>query len=449
MDDRTRLVPRVHTPIPKQDLRMPFRLAQRGLRSNFFNSFWIYGALIILIIGMAAGQPALSILGLLTLITAIGSWLWGRASLDQLSYQRTLSAERIFQGETVVMEATIVNRKWLPLPWLSVEDQISDRVLVRERETLPSNRPGMTLLRLVTSVRWYERVSWTFNLDCPERGAYNVGPVSMRSGDLFGFFSRSSMIEGRDQIIVYPRIVPLEEIGLPPLHPFGDQRRDRHLITDPSRPIGIRDYRPEDSFRYIHWKATARQGQIQVKVFEPTVTVQIGIFLSLDTYERYWEGVDYNRAESAIVAAASLAAHGLKERCQVGVYANGVMTNSDQTLRIHPGRGPDQLGTILQGLAKLTPLSSTNFPRLLSAEARRFPWGSTIVVISALMTDSLALTLAELLTRGHRVVLLRVGDYEPPALRDLVVHTMPDNLIGRTDDDRSHYVVSIDASGDD
>ncbi|HUZ01736.1 MAG TPA: DUF58 domain-containing protein [Thermomicrobiaceae bacterium] len=417
------------------------------VRSNFFNAVWVYGAAILLLLGMALRQPALSILALLTLVTAGGSFLWSRASLDGVQYRRTLSEDRVFRGETIELTASVVNRKWLPLAWLEVEDQISDRVKVRERETLPSSRPGTTVLRITTSVRWFERVSWTFHLDCPERGAFGLGPVSLRSGDLFGFFARRERLDLADRFIVYPRIVPIDQLGFPAVHPFGEERVPQHLITDPSRTIGVRDYRPEDSFRFIHWKATARLQEVQVKVFEPTVTVQFGVFLSLDTYERYWEGVDYERAESAIVGAASLAAHGLDRRYSVGAYANGVLTGSDQTLRIPPGRGPHQLNAILEGLAKLTPLAATNFSRLLREEARRFPWGSTVVVVSALMTGPLQDVLAELLGSGHRVVLVRVGDYVVPPLRGLVVHRLPDNLLGTSPGEHRRYAVSIDVHG--
>jgi len=92
--------------------------------------------------GHGAAPAALSILALLTLLTAGGSWLWSRRSLDGVVYERTLSATRVFRGESIVLTASVVNRKWLPLPWLEVEDQISDRVKVRERETLPSALRG-------------------------------------------------------------------------------------------------------------------------------------------------------------------------------------------------------------------------------------------------------------------------------------------------------------------
>ncbi len=86
---------------------------------------------------------------------------------------------------------------------------------------------------------------------------------------------------------------------------------------------------------------------------------------------------------------------------------------------------------MLEGLAKLTPLAATNFQRLLHEEASRFPWGSTIVVVSALMTDALAQTIEELLNERHRVILLRIGEFKVPQLPNLVVHTLPDDLVGK------------------
>ncbi len=405
-------------------------MEQHRVRSYFFNAIWFYGSAVLLLLGMALRQPALSILAFLTILTASTSKLWSKHALDHVTYRRRLSNTRVFRGETIELTAELVNNKWLPLPWIEVEDQVADRVRLHDTETLPSSRPGTTVLRLTTSSRWYERVTWTFQLDCPHRGSFAIGPVSLRSGDLFGFFSEQLRFDAIDRVIVYPRIVTLQDLGLPPRHPLGDARAVHQLIADPTRTIGVREYRPEDSFRFIHWKASAKLQETQVKVFEPTVTLQLGIFLNLDTFERPWEGIDYTRAESAITAAASLASHCIDERYLVGMYANGVMAGSDQSLRIRPGLGPDQLATLLEALAKLTPLAATNFQRLLHEEASRFPWGSTIVVVSALMTEPLARTVEELLSQRHRVILLRIGEFEVPTIPNLVIHTLPGDLIG-------------------
>ena len=224
-------------------------------------------------------------------------------------------------------------------------------------------------------------------------------------------------------------MVALPELGIPPRQAFGADRAPRSLLPDPLRTVGVRDYHPEDSFRHLHWKATARAQQLQVRVFEPTMVTQLGVFLNLDTFQHYWEGLDTVHSEAAITAAASLASHAVQERYAVGVYANGLVGGSDQALRVAPGRGPAQLTRILEGLAKLSPFATIDFPKFLRNELLGFPWGSTIVVVTAVMTPPLAATLASVREAGHRPVLIAVDELAPPPIRGLTVHRLPDAIL--------------------
>ncbi|HUG16413.1 MAG TPA: DUF58 domain-containing protein [Thermomicrobiales bacterium] len=393
-------------------------------RSLFFNTAWLWCAGGMILIGMITRERAPSLLGLLTLVTAGASWLWARYSLKGVTISRSLSTDRVFPGEQVAMRVTVINRKLLPLAWLDIEDRIPERLRIVEQEVVPSGVPGMDVLRITTAARWYERVSWRFHVTCTARGYYTFGPTILRSGDLFGFFTSREQLAQYSSVMVFPTVVPLEEISIPPRHLFGDLRARRQMITDPSRTVGVRDYHPEDSIRHVHWNATARAQRLQTKVFEPTTTVQFGVFLNLDTFEHYWEGIDYAKAEAAITVAASLAMRALTERHAVGMYANGVVGGSDQPLRIRPSRGPEQGGVILAGLAKLSPVASLNYPRLLRSETSRFPWGSTIVIVTPLMSDPLAVIMADLARSGHRVVLIGIDDVETPPIRGLLVYAV-------------------------
>ncbi|MGH9175581.1 MAG: DUF58 domain-containing protein, partial [Vicinamibacterales bacterium] len=203
---------------------------------------------------------------------------------------------------------------------------------------------------------------------------------------------------------------------------------------------------PEDTFRHVHWKATARTQQLQTKVFEPTTAVQFGVFLNLDTFEHYWEGIDYERAENAITTAASLAIHALEARQTVGMFANGVVGGSDQPLRVRPSRSPEQAHAMLSGLAKLSPIASLNFPRLLRAETLRFPWGSTIVVVTALMSDPIAAALADLARAGHRLVLVTIDDVPLPPIRGLLTFRVDGSSIAGPRPPRKRYALQLHPS---
>jgi uncharacterized protein (DUF58 family) len=249
-----------------------------------------------------------------------------------------------------------------------------------------------------------------------------LGPTTLRSADPFGFFTNRETRDLGNAILVYPRIASLPELGFPPRLSLGESRVARNLVTDPSRIVGVRDYRPDDPFRSVHWKATARQGALQVRIPEPTTTLQLAIFLNLDTFAHYWEGLDIMTAERMIEVTASLATWASDQRYAVGVTANGIVAGSDQALRIPPGRGPAHLPRVLEGLAKISPFSTMAFDRTLQLGTARIAWGSTVAVITSLLPETITAQLANVIARGHRVVLIVVGDeVEVPPLRGLIV----------------------------
>jgi uncharacterized protein (DUF58 family) len=397
----------------------------------FFGAVWLYGSLLLLLFGMATRQPSLTVLATLLLLTAGVSWLWSRWSLRAVTYRRKLSSTRVFRDETVTLGLELVNKKILPLAWIEAEDEFPDRLRATARRATPASNPTVLLLPYLTSLRPYERVAWTATLRCPHRGVFAIGPVTLRSGDIFGFGRSEATLPGRDTIIVYPRVVPLAELGIPPRGAFGDARTRRALLPDPQRTVGTRDYHPEDSFRHIHWKATARAGALQVRVFEPTTVVQLGIFLNLDTPQQAWRALDSVEFEPLVAVAASLASHALGEGHAAGVYSNRLIAGSNRALRVPPGSGPGQLPKILESLAKLSPFATVEFARHLHAETLAFPWGSTLVIITATMPPALAAGLESLRRAGHRLVLVATAGVAAPPIRRLIVHRLPPALFER------------------
>ena len=392
----------------------------------FFNRFWIGVLAVLLAVGMLTRQPALALAAALVLLTGGGSRLWSRHALRAVAYGRRLGATRVFCGETLTVEGELVNWKLLPLAWVRVEEELPDELRPVDRRVNPGGAAATSVLSHLTSLRPYERVTWRTTLHCPRRGAYSIGPARLTSGDPFGFFRRVGRIARQEVVIVYPRVVSLPDLGIPPRHAFGERRVPRALLADPLRPVGVRDYRPEDSLRHVHWKATARTRGLQVKVFEPAVATQVAIFLDLDAADDPWRGLAPEEFERAIVVAASLAAHAAEEGYAFGVSSNRFVGGSGLPLRVAPDRGPAQLGRALEGLARLTPAALVDFPPYLRGEARRLPRSATLVVVTATMTPALAATLEALRAAGHRLVLVATAPLAPPPVRGLIVHRLAD-----------------------
>jgi len=334
---------------------------------------------------------------------------------------------RAFCGETVEVTLQVDNRKPLPLSWLRVEDTFPTELPLEGGEVVVSSATNLGTLSTFFSLRWYERVRRRYRLHCTQRGFYPFGPVTLESGDLFGLFRCQEREEKQDWLIVYPRVLPLAELGLPAKDPFGGIKARKRIFEDPSRTIGVRDYQPEDDFRRIHWKATARHQRLQAKEYEPATSIQLIIFLNVATLAKHWQGVIPELLERAVSVAASIASYGIAQRWPVGVIANGALPRSDQPIRVLPGRSPAQLVRILEALAAVTPFATSSIEVLLTAESPRLPWGATLVVVTAVVSEELEATLLRLKEVGRRLVLISLG-LEPPdeqRLQGITVYHLP------------------------
>ncbi|MCA1668021.1 MAG: hypothetical protein LC793_11645, partial [Thermomicrobia bacterium] len=80
---------------------------------------------------------------------------------------------------------------------------------------------------------------------------------------------------------------------------------------------------------------------------------------------------------------------------------------------------------ILEGLARLTPFTYVNIAGTLEQESPRFPWGSTVIVVTMTMTDPLRRALANLVQRGLRIVIVALGFVDDPGLPGILVHRLP------------------------
>jgi uncharacterized protein (DUF58 family) len=363
--------------------------------------------LIILILAAWGGLTIIVILLSLVLVAAGISMLWTRYSLNKVNYQRLLSATRAFPGESIELKLRLENRKLLPLPWVRVDDEIP--VDFAPDTTLPpSEYTGYGILSKDAALLWYTAISWHHTLYCGKRGYYRLGPLKATSGDIFGFYSRSMTSKTRDHVIVYPKIFPIQKLTIPSLYPLGETKAEKRLFADPTRPIGIREYRPHDSLRHIHWKATARHQSLQVKVFEPTTTLKVVIFLAGDSFPVDGEDAEED-FELGVSTAASIAYYVNEQGSQVGLYSNSHMADSENPVRVRPGSGIDQLITILEALAKVKHSSSIPLEKFIQNERGNLPYGATLVLVLSRPGKSLGALVATLKESGYKIVVLQVG----------------------------------------
>ena len=353
-------------------------------------SFWFGLLLVIFFLGALTSNAWLVIIAVVTAVFLGLAMLWNRHSLDQVDYTRRFHYRRGFPGEETDMQLRVENRKFLPLSWLRISDTWPDAVAPSdERGLRKSHLPGFSRLENLYSLRWFEKITRSYRLRFRERGVYPVGPSELSSGDLFGLFEQREMRENAETLTVFPELLPLRQLSIETENPMGENRSRRHLFEDPNQPMGVRAYHPEDEFRRIHWPATARTGELQVKVFQPVNAKTVVICVNIATSAQPWLGINHELAEHIIKLAATLCYQHIQQGYSVGLISNSCLSHSDQPFIIQPGRSTGQLSLLLESLARVTFFITTPFETFLARTLPKLPFGASLVIVSASITENL------------------------------------------------------------
>lgn len=392
---------------------------------------WIRLTVFLLILGYLLGAAALlALVGLLGVVL-IFSWLWNREALRSVRYERRLQYRRAFPGERVQADIQVENGKLIPLAWLRTEDPWPDEVSPQHPAfSESSDQSGEGSINLVLVMRGFARIKRRFELLFRERGLYRVGPVRLRSGDPFGLFHTEMSGADEEQLVVFPEVRPIEDLGLRAEDPFGTRSSIRRLFEDVTQPIGVRDYRPGDGLRRIHWPASARMGELQSRVFQPVSGADLIVCLNVTTLARYWMGYVPELLEELVRSAASLLMAAYEEGYRVGLISNGSVARGAQPFRIPPGRSPRHLPQILEMLAGLTPFVSSPFEQFLLRQAPYLEYGSTLVVVTGITPPELVEAVLRLRARSRRCAVLSLGEEPPPFIPGVDVMHRPYNRPG-------------------
>lgn len=402
-------------------------LVMRERQNSIFSDAWIPLAFLFLIIGFATSRNFLwlAIGGILLIIVAVSTW-WKDNALIGVDYERQFDRTRVFPDEPIRLTLTVNNNKPLPLTWLQFNDRLPTTPAEEGKMAeVIGDTLGHYTLQNSFSISGYGQLTRHATLTFKKRGYYPVGPVTYKSGDLFTLFTIERDFDYRQNLVVYPKIWPLTELGFPAKEPFGELKIAHSLFTDPIKTRGIRDYHPQDRWRDVHWKATARRGSLQTKIYEPSTSMTMVVFLNVATFAQHWMGFDPDLLERAISVAGSIASYGTEQKWGVGLYVNGSVPQSDQPIRVAPGRDPEQLNHILEALAATTEFATGSIELLMQRQSPHLPWSAILVLVTASVTEEMAVGLLRLKEAGRRIVLISLADEHPPAMPNILTYHIP------------------------
>lgn len=382
----------------------------------------LVGATLVLELGMLA-YAAYVLAGLV--------WMSGvvaRSWVKNVAVRRECLRTTAEVGQVVPIRLEIANRGRWPIGWVLVEDLLPADAGVHSRLRLTGER------LVLSGLRGGEKRSLFYQVQCLRRGYYQLGPSIVETGDWFGLERR--FVEGAepDFLLVYPEVLPVEGYDIASRRPMGEVRLTHRLFEDPTRIAGVRAYQAGDPLNRVHWRATARTGQLHSKVYEASTVAGAAILLDFHraAYDPRHEPV---RSELAVTAAASLANCLFQLGQQVGLLTNGrdaadrvrvegwardwrtrdaarasVSGEAEQDRRrplvLPPQPGPERFRQILETLARVELSEGLDFAAFLGEVESRLPRDATVIAIMASVPETAAIALAGLKRRGFAVAAL-------------------------------------------
>src|SRR4029077_2312386 len=285
--------------------------------------------------------------------------LWVRAHAPRLKARREVK-ERLqvgVQGRVdVVVEAT------RNTPTLTINDAFD------------GGRRAARLLLAPLHTGEEARAAYRFPTD--RRGRFEVGPLRATVSDPFGLVQRTRHVLGAEQVIVYPRVRDL----LPPPETGGlDLDRDQPQVRSRIEPSGefhtLRDYAPGDDLRHVHWRSTARRGQLMMRQNE--ARRRTPVLVLLDVRPGAHDRASFERAVEA--CASIVSAIDRTDRPVEVMLSTGRMIGA---------AGRRHLGTVRDELAVVEPHGPD---RIVAAESRRRSGALVAIMGRPLAQDSAAL----------------------------------------------------------
>ncbi|ANS75615.1 hypothetical protein AWM70_14265 [Paenibacillus yonginensis] len=333
----------------------------------------------------------------------------GRGALRKLTYERHFSTGVCYAGDRIEMVEVIENGKLLPVPWLRLEAMLpSSLIFKRSREMTISEGNIYQNHTSLFTIRPRTRITRTHQLQCVRRGIYRIDSATMTGGDLFALFTPTRQIRIDRRLVVYPALLSEDELPSSWKTWQGELAVRRWMVQDPFLITGIRGYAPGDPMNRIHWKATARSGELQVHQNGFTADPQVMILLNIEESERMWNVVTRPEiVEEAFSYAATCAALLLHQGMAAGFGHNASVQQEHQDmLRLEPEYGSAQLDRILEAMAAADMKIRMSFFEFLRLEAgREHETTLDYLLVTAHLSEPVREGIRLLEQQGHRVTL--------------------------------------------
>jgi uncharacterized protein (DUF58 family) len=363
----------------------------------------------------AFGSRPLYPVALGLLFASAVSWAWVRLAAKPVRLRRAVANRDYFEGDDVPVE---------------LELELTSAVLPASATVV--DRIGKLGERRATAGRAGRRLWVRYVLEALPRGRYVFERTELEIGDAFGLDRATILLPEPRAVLVYPHLVQVDRLFTEAGAHAHDGRRV--LLRRPSGfdLHSVREYEHGESLRRVHWRSTARRGQLMVKELEDAPRDEVAVLLDAERAVLSPEGFDV-----LVRAAGSILHAHVRRGRRVALVVNDE-THATQRIRSDGG----DWRRALEVLAAVEQTGTRGAVTLLGAEGTAASRALELVVVTARLAPELVQRLVQRAVSHHAVSVVWIdaasfnggGPQREPALLRLQAGGVPVAVVRRGDD---------------
>ena len=350
----------------------------------------------------------ISIFGGIIIIYIVQSILYNKLWDKNLNVSVQFTQNHIVEDEEVTVEECIENRKWLPLPMITVKYTLNNCFKEKGRTEKNKKMSDNYNRNEIFSILMFQRIKRKIDFICTKRGIYNIDKLNIAAGNLFLNEKYIYDLESNSKIIVYPKSVDIKRFMNIYQNVYGNIITKNFMMDDPFTYRGVREYQIYDTMKMINWGATAKTAELKVNVMENTSEREVIIFLNM---QRDTILLNSDVTEESIRLTKTFAQELYKQGIKSIIYTNGYSMDKDEMLVLEEFDSTKNYMDIVNcSLAALKVKEGGNvhkeyeeesFTEIYSEKIRKIPTNKYMVFISNYQREDFQNMLSDLKKSGR------------------------------------------------
>ncbi|MCZ6816836.1 MAG: DUF58 domain-containing protein [Planctomycetota bacterium] len=326
-----------------------------GFHVSFGSGLYFLGMMLIAFVAVNADVNLLMVVLGMGLGALVVNTFFNWMALRRISVTRE-APDFVLAGKPFIVRYTITSRRrWGCSRGLHLVD------------VLPPDAPAASPETFISILRPRESLVIDVPAYCRSRGRLAFTAIAVATRFPFGLLTKYTTVFSRHEVVVFPELGRLLSDIRSAARSFksADGQGTPSKMYGEEEYYGIREYRPGDNPRRIHWRRSARTGQLIVREMSSSQAVQL--WCVLNTWTRQDDNKAHQRLESAISCAATVICDSLERGVKVGLICNG-----DPLVVLPPAGGRGHRPRLLRELA----LRGKNVGDELTPHLQRLAWPS-------------------------------------------------------------------------